>query len=188
MRCVLWGAYKLVFNAKYAIILFTMNTQEYLQKYDAATRKILEQATKIDMAVHGKFDAEYKLQDIASVLRRKFKDHIFRDKYVGDMPFMGFVPYPKGFCALSAICIYNLYGGDEIWTPSAIKLGTWEYAPVVYLQNRELDIPFDTTGDQFAPLRVPYELGTPINKRVRDMKTPNKEKFIAEIKKELDRR
>ena len=161
---------------------------DYLAKYDAATRKVLETAQRIDSVMLDKFDAEYTLYDISYVLRDKFKDAAFRKKYVGNMPFMGFVPYPKGFCALSTICIYNLYGGDTVWQPSAIKLGAWEHAPVVFLHNRELDIPFDTTGDQFAPLRVPYELGTPINRRMGDMKTPNKEKFIAEIKKELDRR
>ncbi len=161
---------------------------DYIKKYDAATQRVLAKAREIDRFALQEFDAQYTLYDISYVLRQKFKDHLFRDRYVGDMQFMGFTPYPKGFCALSTICIYNLYGGDEIWTPSAIKLGAWEYAPVVFLRDNLFDIPFDTTGDQFAPLRVPYELGTPINKRVRDMKTPNKERFIAEIKKELDRR
>ena len=161
---------------------------DYIKKYDAATQRVLAKAREIDRFALQEFDAQYTLYDISYVLRQKFKDHLFRDRYVGDMQFMGFTPYPKGFCALSTICIYNLYGGDEIWTPSAIKLGAWEYAPVVFLRDNRFDIPFDTTGDKFAPLRVPYELGTPINKRVRDMKTPNKERFIAEIKKELDRR
>lgn len=161
---------------------------DYIKKYDAATQRVLAKAREIDRFALQEFDAQYTLYDISYVLRQKFKDHLFRDRYVGDMQFMGFTPYPKGFCALSTICIYNLYGGDGIWTPSAIKLGAWEYVPVVFLRDNRFDIPFDTTGDQFAPLRVPYELGTPINKRVRDMKTPNKERFIAEIKKELDRR
>ena len=121
---------------------------DYLAKYDAATRKVLETAQRIDSVMLDKFDAEYTLYDISYVLRNKFKDAAFRKKYVGNMPFMGFVPYPKGFCALSTICIYNLYGGDTVWQPSAIKLGAWEHAPVVFLRNRELDIPFDTTGDQ----------------------------------------
>lgn len=162
--------------------------KDYIARYDAATQKVLEQASKIDRFALNQFDAQYTLYDITYVLRNKFKDHLFRDRYVGDMQFMGFVPYPKGFCALSTICIYNLYGGEDLWLPSAIKLGSWEYAPVVFLRDRFSDLPFDTTGDQFAPLRVPYELGTPINKRIKDMKTPNKEKFIAEIKRELDRR
>ena len=161
---------------------------EYIKKYDLATKRVLENAQKIDSVALQHIDTQYTLYDIANVLRDKFKDHLFRDRYVGDMQFMGFVPYAKGFCALSTICIYNLYGGADLWTPSAIKLGAWEYAPVVFLRDNILNQPFDTTGDQFAPLRVPYELGTPINKRVQDMKTPNKEKFMAEIKKELDRR
>ena len=105
---------------------------EYLAKYDAATRKVLETAQRIDSVMLDKFDAEYTLYDISYVLRNKFKDAAFRKKYVGNMPFMGFVPYPKGFCALSTICIYNLYGGDTVWQPSAIKLGAWEHAPVVF--------------------------------------------------------
>ncbi len=179
---------KLVFNRSYGIIISTMDNNEYIKKYDAATRRVLELASNIDSFALREFDAQYRLTDITYVLRKKFKDHLFRDRYVGNLPFMGFVPYPKGFCALSTICIYNLYGGDEIWTPSAIKLGAWEHAPVVFLRDRMFDTPFDVTGDQFAPLRVPYELGEPINRRMRDMKTPNKEKFLAEIKKELDGR
>lgn len=165
-----------------------MTTDEYLKQYDAATRKVMALAAQIDARVRDEYLLEYRLQDITYVLRSKFRDAAFRKRYVGNLPFNGFVPYPKGFCALSTICIYNLYGGDSIWRPSAIKLGAWEYAPVVYLQNYALDVPFDVTGDQFAPLRVPYEVGEPINRRMQDMRTPNKEKFIAEIKQELDRR
>lgn len=162
--------------------------KNYIQLYDDATQKVLELARKIDRNALNKFDAQYTLHDIAYVLRSKFKDHLFRDKYVGDMQFQGFTPYPKGFCALSTICIYELYGGGAVWEPSAIKLGAWEHAPVVFLRELDTGVAFDTTGDQFAPLRVPYELGTPINKRMRDMKTPNKEAFIKQIKQELDRR
>lgn len=96
---------------------------DYIKKYDAATQRVLAQAREIDRFALQEFDAQYTLYDISYVLRQKFKDHLFRDRYVGDMQFMGFTPYPKGFCALSTICVYNLYGGDEIWTPSAIKLG-----------------------------------------------------------------
>ncbi len=162
--------------------------KNYLDSYEAATQKVLKLAAKIDRFALSEFDAQYKLQDIAYVLRSKYKDHLFRDRYVGDMQFQGFTPYPKGFCALSAICVYELYGGADIWIPSAIKLGTWEHAPVVFLRDVRNEIAFDPTGDQFAPLRVPYELGTPINKTVRQMHTPNKERFIKEIKQELDRR
>lgn len=161
---------------------------DYVKNYETATQKILEQASKIDRFALNLFDAEYTLHDIAYVLRKKYKDPTFRKKYVGNLPFMGFVPYTKGFCALSTICTYELYGGTTIWTPSAIKLGAWEHAPVVFLRDNNYDIAFDPTGDQFMPLRVPYELGTPINRPMRDMKTPNKAQFIAEIKKELDRR
>ena len=168
--------------------LHIMTTDEYLKQYDAATRKVMALAAQIDARVRDEYLLEYRLQDITYVLRSNFRDAAFRKRYVGNLPFNGFVPYPKGFCALSTICIYNLYGGDSIWRPSAIKLGAWEHAPVVYLQNYALDVPFDVTGDQFAPLRVPYEVGEPINRRMQDMRTPNKEKFIAEIKQELDRR
>ena len=167
-------------------IVFSMN--DYIKNYNAATKKFLYLARQIDNAVLDKIDAQYSLHDITYVLRNKYADVAFRKKYVGNLPFNGFVPYTKGFCALTTICVYELYGGDGLWTPSAIKLGAWEHAPVVFLRDNVLDIPFDPTGDQFMPLRVPYELGTPINKRMRDMKTPNKAQFIADIKKELDNR
>ena len=162
--------------------------KEYTKSYDDATRKVLERAAQLDRFLLDKFDAQYTLNDITYVLRSKYKDPLFRDKYVGDMQFRGFTPYPKGFCALSSICIYELYGGDQIWTPSAIHMGSWEYAPVVFLRDNFNGIAFDVTGDQFAPLRVPYELGTPINRPMDKMRTPNKHEFIRQIKQELDKR
>lgn len=162
--------------------------KKYIQLYDEATEKILKKAAEIDRFALNEFDAQYTLYDISYTLRDMYKNHLFRDRYVGTHQFNADVPYPKGFCALSSICIYELYGGTDIWTPSAIKLGTWEHAPVVFLRDNINGIAFDTTGDQFAPLVVPYEIGTPINKRMRDMKTPNKELFIKEIKNKLDRR
>lgn len=162
--------------------------KDYVKQYDAATKKILTQAAQIDAAVMPYADVQYSLYDITYTLRKMYRDNAFRKKFVGELPFNGFVPWTKGFCALSSICIYELYGGDTVWNPSAIKMGAWEHAPVVYLQNRFTDTPFDTTGDQFAPLRVPYELGEPINKRMKDMKTPNKTEFVKRIIMELDRR
>ena len=103
--------------------LHIMTTDEYLKQYDAATRKVMALAAQIDARVRDEYLLEYRLQDITYVLRSKFRDAAFRKRYVGNLPFNGFVPYPKGFCALSTICIYNLYGGDSIWRPSAIKLG-----------------------------------------------------------------
>lgn len=161
---------------------------DYASQYNNATKRVLEQARRIDSFALTRFDAQYRLQDIAYVLRQKYADHLFRDRYVGDMQFQGITPWPKGFCALSSICVYELYGGANIWVPSAIHMGDWEYAPVVFLRDIEYGIPFDATGDQFAPLRVPYEIGTPINRPMSKMRTPNKEKFIQEIKQELDRR
>lgn len=161
---------------------------DYIAEYDRATRRVLELASQIDRDFMPLYDMQYSLESIVEVLRTKYKDPSFRKKYVGDLPFNGFVPWTKGFCALSAICIYNLYGGDEVWLPSAIHLGAWEHAPVVFLRDRMHNRAFDPTGDQFAPLVVPYEVGTPIIRRMQDMKTPNKNMFIKEIRDELDRR
>ena len=162
--------------------------KDYVKQYDMATQKLLAQAAQIDAAVMPYADVQYSLYDITYTLRKMYKNPAFRRKFVGDLPFNGFVPWTKGFCALSSICIYELYGGDNVWEPSAIKIGSWEHAPVVYLQNRFTHTHFDTTGDQFAPLCVPYELGEPINKRVKDMKTPNKTDFVKRIIAELERR
>jgi hypothetical protein len=120
-------------------------------------------------------------------LRTLYADNKFRNRFVGTQQFQGFTPWAKGFCALSSICIYELYGGASVWEPSAIKLGTWEHAPVVFLRNKFSDEAFDPTGDQFAPLDVPYNLGTPINRSIKDMRTPNKTEFIRLVKKHLDR-
>ena len=161
---------------------------DYIKQYDKATQEVLKLAEKIDRDFMPLYDLDYSLVDIVKVLRNKYKNPAFRKKYVGNMPFNGFVPYTKGFCALTTICIYDLYGGDSIWEPSAIKLGTWEHAPVVFLRDRMSGRAFDPTGDQFAPLVVPYDVATPINKRVKDMKTPNKDAFIKEIVSELQRK
>ena len=162
--------------------------KDYVARYDAATRRVLENAAKIDRFAMPIINAPYSLYKIASVLRQKYKDHLFRDKYVGDMQFEGFTPYPKGFCALSSICVYELYGGADIWVPSAIHLGDWEHAPVVFLRDKNFGIAFEATGDQFAPHRVPYEQRTPLNRPIGKMRTPNKEAFIQQIKQELDKR
>ena len=161
--------------------------KDYKSQFDRATRKVQILASEIDRDFMPLYDLQYSLYDIVTVLRDKYADPSFRKKYVGDMTFNGFVPWTKGFCALTAICIYNLYGGDAIWEPSAIKLGSWEYAPVVFLRDRMHGRAFDPTGDQFAPLNVPYNVGTPINKRMQDMKTPNKNKFIQDITDELNK-
>ena len=162
--------------------------KDYVKQYDAATQKLLAQAAQIDAAVMPYADVQYSLYDITYTLRKMYKDPTFRRKFVGDLPFNGFVPWPKGFCALSSICVYELYGGDTVWKPSAIKMGAWEHAPVVYMHNRFTDMPFDTTGDQFAPLRVPYELGEPINRPMHKMTTPNKAEFVRRIIAELEKR
>lgn len=163
--------------------------KNYIQSYNQATKNILDLADKIDAASPSwKIESPYTLHDITNVLREKFKDHLFRDRFVGHLQFQGFTPFPKGFCALSAICVYNLYGGDAVWEPSAIHMGTWKYAPVVFLRSRDTGIAFDPTGDQFAPIRVPYELGTPINRGIRNLRTPNRDIFIKEIKLDLDTR
>lgn len=162
--------------------------QDYKKSYDMATRKLLTQASEIDRVCLSHFDAQYTLYEIVYVLRNLYADEKFRRKFVGQDIFRGFVPWTKGFCALSSICIYELYGGGDVWVPSAIKLGAWEHAPVVFLENKFTGAAFDTTGDQFAPLVVPYNVGEPINKRMRDMKTPNKAEFIKRVKQELDRR
>ena len=62
---------------------------EYIKKYDLATKRVLENAQKIDSVALQHIDTQYTLYDIANVLRDKFKDHLFRDRYVGDMQFMG---------------------------------------------------------------------------------------------------
>ena len=162
--------------------------KDYIKQYDIATQRLLKQAAQIDASVLPHVDVQYTLYDITYTLRKMYRDNVFRKMFVGNLPFNGFIPWTKGFCALSSICIYELYGGDKVWEPSAIKMGAWEHAPVVYLQNLFTDTSFDTTGDQFAPLRVPYELGEPINKRMRNMKTPNKTEFVKRIVAELNRR
>lgn len=165
-----------------------MTETEYIAEYARATKRVLELATKIDREFMPLYGFDYSLVDIVTVLRNKYKEPAFRHKYVGNMPYNDFIPYTKGFCALTTICIYELYGGGAIWEPSAIKLGTWEHAPVVFLRERSGGRAFDPTADQFAPLVVPYNIGTPINKRIQDMSTPKKNMFVKEIKQELSKR
>ena len=160
---------------------------DYQKSYAKATQQVLKRADALDRATRTEYYTEYKLRDIAYVLRNLYADHVFRDKFVGNMQFQGFTPWPKGFCALSSICVYELYGGSDVWEPYAIKMGAWEYAPVVFLRHRLTGEAFDATGDQFAPLVVPYHLGTPINRKIKDMRTPNKAEFIKRVKQELDR-
>ncbi len=89
--------------------------ENYKKSYDAATRKLLSQAADIDRMCLQHFDAQYTLYDITYVLRSLYADEKFRRKFVGQNIFRGFVPWTKGFCALSSICIYELYGGSDVW-------------------------------------------------------------------------
>lgn len=164
-----------------------MCMKDYEKSYNHATKKLLDLASRLDAVSMPMFEAQYTLYDITYALRDLYSQFLFRKKFVGNQEFNGFVPWPKGFCALSSICIYELYGGNIVWEPSAIKLGAWDYAPVVFLRNNFTGDAFDPTGDQFAPLNVPYELGTPINRSVKDLKTPNKAEFVRNVKKYLDR-
>ena len=79
----------------------------YTDEYNRATQRTLSMASQIDHDYLDQYDLQYSLHDITYVLRQKYQDPVFRNKYVGNMPFNGFVPYAKGFCALSTICIYN---------------------------------------------------------------------------------
>lgn len=155
--------------------------------FEDATQKLLARAAEIDRLTLDKFDAQYTLYDITYALRSLYKDSVFREKYVGHAVGDADVPWAKGFCALSTIATYELYGGAAVWTPSAIRMDAWKYGPVVFLRHNDTGIAFDTTGDQFAPLRVPYEVGSPINRKMSDMRTPNKEDFIAAVRAALYR-
>lgn len=175
-----------------------MFKDKYTQFYNAATRRVLELAEEIDTRTDDVlFERRYALRDIVLVLRKNYQDYLFRDKYMGNMQFVGFNAYPKGFCALSMICIYKLYGGGDVWIPSAIRLGAWENAPVVFLREKLTGRVFDVTCDQFFTLDnndnfkqmdIPYYLGTPINRTVEQMRTPKKKEFVDDIVKDLNER
>jgi hypothetical protein len=75
-----------------------------------------------------------------------------------------------------------LYGGGAFWDFQAIKLGSWDNAPVVFLRDIFDWVPFDATGDQFAPLVVPYELGQPINRK---LNPSGRKEFIRLVHREL---
>ncbi|MDR0726555.1 MAG: hypothetical protein LBF37_00660 [Rickettsiales bacterium] len=152
------------------------------ESYNKATEAVLANARKIDLSVSAKF--EYSLEQMVTVLRDLYKNKKFRNKFIDKDIFKDEYVYPsKGFCALSSVCIYELYGGSGVWELQAIKLGTWEHAPVVFLRDKLNWTAFDTTGDQFAPLIVPYQLGQPVNKKLNPTK---KTEFIKLVKRELD--
>jgi hypothetical protein len=156
---------------------------EKITAYDNATRKILDQARQVDLRAAAKFEAEYSLAEIVSVMRGLFKNPRFRKKFSVDIFFADQVVYPaKGFCALSSMCVYELYGGGAFWDFQAITMGSGDHAPVVFLRDIFDWIPFDATGDQFAPLAVPYELGQPINRK---LNPAGQKEFIRQVQREL---
>ena len=88
--------------------------KNYEESYNQATKKLLDLASRLDVVSMPRFDAQYKLYDITYALRDLYSQFMFRKKFVGNQEFNGFVPWSKGFCALSSICIYELYGGNVI--------------------------------------------------------------------------
>ena len=162
--------------------------KNYKESYVAATKKVLARADEIDAAVAYRADMPYSLHDIAGVLRRLYANTAFRNKFFDRKQFNDFMPWPTGMCALSTVCVYELFGGDSVWEPMAIKMGQWEHGTVVFLKEKSTGAIFDATSDQFVNLVVPYEIATPINRPVSEIKTPKRNEFIKRVKQELDKR
>lgn len=56
---------------------------DYIKNYNVATKKLLEQARRIDDAASREFDVQYSLRDITYVLRSKYLDPAFRKNMLG---------------------------------------------------------------------------------------------------------
>ena len=53
---------------------------EYIKKYDLATKRVLENAQKIDSVALQHIDTQDTLYDIANGVRDKVKDPLFSDR------------------------------------------------------------------------------------------------------------
>ena len=154
----------------------------YAEFFKSGTHEIVKVAHQIETAaIHQGLNFKHKLVDVVYELRHLYSDRLFRDKFVGAHQFID-APWDRGMCALTAKSLYTLFPG--LFEAQAIKIGSWEHAPVVFVRDKLLGLPLDPTGQQFAPLVVPYELGVPLN---RELQTPNSAEFIKIIEKRLGR-
>ena len=71
--------------------------KDYIASYDVATRRVLENAARIDRFVLPQIDAQYSLYDIATVLREKYKDHLFEINMLATCSFKALPHIPRDF-------------------------------------------------------------------------------------------
>lgn len=159
----------------------------YAERYENFTKATVKLAERIHSANKDKISVQYTLPEITIALRNIYKNPVFHERFVGSK--MSDNKWSSGFCAMASLIIYELYGGDKIWTLKAVRYNDWldkngnPISSVVFLQDKTTGINFGTTGEHFYPLTVPYEIGVPLDSS--RLRTPNKQEFKEILLNEL---
>lgn len=161
----------------------TNTTKPYSVLFDAATEKMLTQARLIDAARPSDIHVKYTLAKITYALRTMYQDDRLRKQFVGALSEGS---WSKGFCGLASKAIYELNGRDTAWDLMAVKITDWSLGPVIFVRDKITGTSFGTTGEHFAPIEIPYELGMMVLDPVR-FKTPNSTEFIQILESKLSR-
>lgn len=164
--------------------------KSYAERYEEFTKATVKLAEKIQRANSDKFaDTKYTLPQVTFALRNIYKNPVFHDRFVGSK--MSDNKWSSGFCAMASLIIYEMFGGDNVWTLKAVRYNDWldkngnPISSVVFLQDKATGIDFGTTGEHFFPLVVPYDIGKPLD--ANKLRTPNKDIFKKILFRELER-
>lgn len=154
--------------------------KSYADQFETAKQNMVKQSALIP--VPKGLILEYSLPQITETLFQLYGDESFRNKFVGSE--LSQMNWTKGFCALTTMAVDELTL-HKMFTIEAIYPKDWERGPVVFLRDNINNIPYDPTQFQFSPMRVPYELGVPVDRsRVR---TVNQTEFTSILKEKLGR-
>ncbi len=126
-----------------------------LKSYDAATRKLMQQAMDLDVKSYSNFE----LVEMVSLLREAFKQKLTYRKVFPEDKIVRDCEPSTGYCLISSFYIYQHTGGDAVWDIMKTPLHWW-------LRHKETGAVFDIAYTQFSQ-PFPYEMGV-VETRVKD--------------------
>jgi len=141
-----------------------MSAANKMKSYDAATRKLMLQAMKLNV----RDDAKFSLPEMVFLLRESFKYKLTYRKVFNEILRETSADPATGFCIVSSYYIYEHTGGDDVWTIMQTPIHWW-------LKHRQTGETFDITYTQFKD-PFPYEMGTP------EMKIKNDSEFVKMLR------
>ena len=139
----------------------------YAQRYEDFTLATITLAKKIQSANTSNLrNVKYTLPEITFALRNIYKNPVYHTRLVSSK--MSDNRWSDGFCAMSSLTIYEMTGGADVWNLMAILYNDWvvdgkNISSVVFLQDKKTGINFGTVGEFLYPLKIPYDIGVPLD-------------------------